>query len=750
MLFSENVTFIIPIFRLKSDRIRNLKCIVPYILNTECKILIVEQAKDELSDLSNIIPVHENIKHLLYTSNSEIFHKSGIINWAVKNHVDTKYIWVNDVDFYMKFDKVLSEDWNSDFIKPYISGKKLSADDTKKIIDGEKLNVSYEDESAQYISLYGALSFIFEKNAFLNIGGMDETIFGWGKEDVELSARIKNLKIDVQEMDFKGIHLWHPVNNGFEVSENVTSNNILQINKYFNKVYCVNLDRRPDRWISVNDRLKKNGIEAFRFSAIDGEFLNREDNQIVIKNKDKKEQDAIISTGAMGCLLSHLDVLKDAKANNYKRILILEDDVYVSNDFEKRITDAQNIQWKLLYLGASQFNWDCVDTSTNFYQSKNTFGTFAYAVDMSLYDELIEEYYKKEKPVDVVLSDIQKKYYGSCYTFYPNIMVADVGDSDIRDSVNMKEYAKQVRWDMRKFSIPKNKNKKKKILLVPDTYDWAFANIAKAIVKYNPCPDKIKYSIVYVKDILEEKITVDTSEWDLIYVMFEAETIIPDGKNVIRGCYSAFWLEYPQFSPEKLGKSFSNCKGAVFVNPELKRQVMPFLPDKFPTSVIYDSSDENMFYPVDGIKNKEFTVVFVGNPARKIKNFSDIEYICKRAKVKLEVCEKVPSKYLVYEYNKADVCINFSTFEGGPQTFAESSLCGTPMLIRNTNELSKLIPCFTGETKEDFVDALKFLKNNRDVCKQRGKEARQFVINNFTYRDTAEKFAKFFLKLKNN
>ena len=139
MLFSENVTFIIPIFRLKSDRIRNLKFIIPYILNTECKILIVEQLKDELSDLSNIIPVHENIKHLLYTSNSEIFHKSGIINWAVKNHVDTKYAWVNDVDFYMKFDKVLSEDWNSDFIKPYISGKKLSADDTKKIIDGEKL-----------------------------------------------------------------------------------------------------------------------------------------------------------------------------------------------------------------------------------------------------------------------------------------------------------------------------------------------------------------------------------------------------------------------------------------------------------------------------------------------------------------------------------------------------------------------------------------------------------------------------------
>jgi glycosyltransferase involved in cell wall biosynthesis len=95
------------------------------------------------------------------------------------------------------------------------------------------------------------------------------------------------------------------------------------------------------------------------------------------------------------------------------------------------------------------------------------------------------------------------------------------------------------------------------------------------------------------------------------------------------------------------------------------------------------------------------------------------------------------------------VCINFSTFEGGPQTFAESSLCGTPMLIRSTNELSKLIPCFKGETREDFIDTLKFLKKNRDICRQRGKEARNFVLNNFTYKDTAKKFANFFLKLKN-
>ena len=42
---------------------------------------------------------------------------------------------------------------------------------------------------------------------------MDESIFGWGKEDIEFGERVKRLKMDIQELDFKGIHLWHPIKN---------------------------------------------------------------------------------------------------------------------------------------------------------------------------------------------------------------------------------------------------------------------------------------------------------------------------------------------------------------------------------------------------------------------------------------------------------------------------------------------------------------------------------------------------------
>jgi glycosyltransferase involved in cell wall biosynthesis len=226
---------------------------------------------------------------------------------------------------------------------------------------------------------------------------------------------------------------------------------------------------------------------------------------------------------------------------------------------------------------------------------------------------------------------------------------------------------------------------------------------------------------------------------------------IPIADNVIRGCYSAFWLENSNFSQKKIGNIFSKCGGAIFVNETLKDSISPYLPDEFPIEVIHDSADENIFYPIDDIKSDNFTVIFVGNISRPVKRFKEIEEICKKSNVELLVCSNIKNDELVYYYNKADICINFSDSEGGPQTFLESSLCGVPMLIRSNNDLSKKIPCFVGETKEDFIKIIKDLKleGGKDKCISVGKEARKVVLNQFIYSKTAVKFADFFLRLRN-
>lgn len=500
------------------------------------------------------------------------------------------------------------------------------------------------------------------------------------------------------------------------------------VNTYFNKVYCVSLSKRIHKWESTELRLNQQNITATRFEAIDGEIFNEEGS---------------ISKNELGCLCSHLEIIKDAKRNNYSRILILEDDVHLSKDFQSRVCLIQNLKWKLLYLGGSQYNWDNIDTSNDFYFSTNTLGTFAYAVDSSIFDDLIEAFSKKEYQVDKILSEIQNKYYGECFTIYPNIVIPDVSVSDIRPPRDIQSHSTLMRWNIQNFSAFDPNIKK--VLLIPDARNWAFDNIVRSIIKYNPYPDKIYYDILYCRDIYLGKNSVDTTQWDMVYVMFEGERIIPSAKNVIRGCYSAFWLENQQFTPEFIGKYFSECGGAIFANPALKKKLLPYLPKKFYTDVIYDASDENIFYPIKHRKNKEFTVLYVGNTKRPVKNFKKIEDICRRANVNLHICKNVKYRELVHEYNKADLQINFSDFEGGPQTFVEASMCEVPTLIRNGNELSKIIPCFTGKNEDDFVEILNKLKKDRSLCEEKGKEAYKAVMEKLTYKKTAQKFAEYFM-----
>ncbi len=215
-MMQKDVTFVIPIFNLKEDRINNLKFILPRILNTGCKTILVEQVCEQSSKLANVI---SNIttgvqkclfEHVLYIHPSQLIHKTGMINSIVLNKINTKYVWVNDVDFYMKFDKALALQWDKKFIQPYSVAKKLNQIDSNLLLNNHSINVDFSDNQVSYISLYSALSFIFEKDEFINVGGMNDSLFGWGMEDVDFNNKLQKLNIPIQVLENKGIHLWHP------------------------------------------------------------------------------------------------------------------------------------------------------------------------------------------------------------------------------------------------------------------------------------------------------------------------------------------------------------------------------------------------------------------------------------------------------------------------------------------------------------------------------------------------------------
>jgi len=155
----------------------------------------------------------------------------------------------------------------------------------------------------------------------------------------------------------------------------------------------------------------------------------------------------IVNKGQLGCLLSHLEILKDAKKNNYENILILEDDIIVSkyyNNFNLSKIKKYSEKYDIIYVGAGQYHWDNIYINKNTYIANNTTGTFAYIAQKNIYDTLIKEIYKLKKPIDQYYIDLQKT--NQFFVVYPNLFYCDLENSNIGESRSNNVWYKKFKW----------------------------------------------------------------------------------------------------------------------------------------------------------------------------------------------------------------------------------------------------------------------------------------------------------------
>lgn len=170
-------------------------------------------------------------------------------------------------------------------------------------------------------------------------------------------------------------------------------------------------------------------------------------------------------------MLSFTAILKDAIDNKYKKILILEDDVIFHKEFQERIQKYDNLEYKLLLLGVSQHVWRFteMEEDATFYHPGITDGAFAVGIDSSVFEEILQSCEAKNSPFDSgPLRDIYKKYPKECYVLYPNLVIADLGDSDIRSGRNQAEYAATFKWNLEDYHYP---HVDKKVSIVIPAYN---------------------------------------------------------------------------------------------------------------------------------------------------------------------------------------------------------------------------------------------------------------------------------------
>jgi len=214
MTYKEKIdkfTFLVPIFNLEGDRLENFKFVLSKLAETEANILVVEQVKDKRKKSTpKELCKKLNVDYLPVKISSNAMNKSMIINHAV-DIINTEFVWVNDVDCYLKFNKIIKLlDFTKDFIQPYTAISFLIKKISKKIKNNQKCSIEFNKSPHDIVGcMYGALSFIFSKKAFLDIGGMDEDINLY-HEDTELCYRIiqSGYNIDILKNEF-GIHLYH-------------------------------------------------------------------------------------------------------------------------------------------------------------------------------------------------------------------------------------------------------------------------------------------------------------------------------------------------------------------------------------------------------------------------------------------------------------------------------------------------------------------------------------------------------------
>ena len=142
-----------------------------------------------------------------------------------------------------------------------------------------------------------------------------------------------------------------------------------EINKFFDKVYVINLFDKEERWKKMEKQFKNRKIKVERFIAVDGRCKTQGKEgciakmktfemvySIKISNKNKYPLQEVVPAASL--TIGTVVLLRDMVKTGYEHILICEDDIELgrsfSSNFKRGIDELKGTKfenWDVLYLG---------------------------------------------------------------------------------------------------------------------------------------------------------------------------------------------------------------------------------------------------------------------------------------------------------------------------------------------------------------------------------------------------------------
>jgi GR25 family glycosyltransferase involved in LPS biosynthesis len=205
----------------------------------------------------------------------------------------------------------------------------------------------------------------------------------------------------------------------------------MNINEQFKNKICINLDRRLDRWETVQAEFQKHDIQDVeRFSATDGSLLTD------IQQFGKSYQ------AEFGGTLSHYNAIKYAKQNKFKNIVIFEDDVIFIENFNSLFDwfiENPPAKWDVIFFGGNHTGGF---TKYNDFYNKifRTYAIHAYIVNSTAYDKILAHL---EKSIELVKNSTEK--------LMPSV-AADYFLAQIQPDMNFYSFSKHLAWQSESFS----------------------------------------------------------------------------------------------------------------------------------------------------------------------------------------------------------------------------------------------------------------------------------------------------------
>jgi GR25 family glycosyltransferase involved in LPS biosynthesis len=213
------------------------------------------------------------------------------------------------------------------------------------------------------------------------------------------------------------------------------------LNQYYDKIFCINLDRRDDRWLRCIGIFKSLNLEVERFSAFDGQLLDT--------GYGKKYN------GELGGTISHTRLIKKIIDEGYERVLILEDDVEFSDNFLNMCQLVLNElpeNWDILFYGGNHTGgYDKI--SEHLIRVYRTYALHCYAVNKKsvnlIYEHMIRFLGYTLSSNEKLTPSVAADYYMAnlhptlnVYCARPHIAWQRESFSDLQQIVTNYEYLK--------------------------------------------------------------------------------------------------------------------------------------------------------------------------------------------------------------------------------------------------------------------------------------------------------------------